>query len=192
MSGTSAKSRSTSGIACLHRSLVRAFTPAPAARASTVPNTSHASRDESTRVSTNPAAVAAMTSNTSAIKRKRTSILLEPRIIVLLFAAVRQLNQSAWLHHPLWGKGPRLTRSLCESRYSPPWGVLDRDKQLGVVKELTEIVAAAAGDSSLRERTWVLLTESLEGGWGDRRSRQPQSPERGVPPRRPRQAIERR
>jgi phenylpyruvate tautomerase PptA (4-oxalocrotonate tautomerase family) len=47
-----------------------------------------------------------------------------------------------------------------------PVGVLDRDKQLGVVEELTEIVAAAAGDSSLRERTWVLLTESPEGGWG--------------------------
>jgi hypothetical protein len=29
-----------------------------------------------------------------------------------------------------------------------PVGVLDHDKQLGVVKELTEIVAAAAGDSS--------------------------------------------
>ena len=47
-----------------------------------------------------------------------------------------------------------------------PINVLDRDKQLGVVKELTEIVAAAAGDESLRERTWVLLTESPEGGWG--------------------------
>ena len=47
-----------------------------------------------------------------------------------------------------------------------PVGVLDRDKQLGVVKELTDIVAAAAGDPSLRERTWVLLTESPEGGWG--------------------------
>jgi phenylpyruvate tautomerase PptA (4-oxalocrotonate tautomerase family) len=47
-----------------------------------------------------------------------------------------------------------------------PAGVLDRDKQLGVVKELTEIVATAAGDPSLRERTWVLLTESPEGGWG--------------------------
>jgi phenylpyruvate tautomerase PptA (4-oxalocrotonate tautomerase family) len=47
-----------------------------------------------------------------------------------------------------------------------PAGVLDRDKQLGVVKELTEIVAAAAGDPSLAERTWVLLTESPEGGWG--------------------------
>ena len=47
-----------------------------------------------------------------------------------------------------------------------PVGVLDRDKQLGVVKELTEIVTAAAGDPSLSERTWVLLTESPEGGWG--------------------------
>ena len=47
-----------------------------------------------------------------------------------------------------------------------PAGVLDRDKQLGVVNEFTEIVAAAAGDASLRERTWVVLTESPEGGWG--------------------------
>jgi phenylpyruvate tautomerase PptA (4-oxalocrotonate tautomerase family) len=47
-----------------------------------------------------------------------------------------------------------------------PAGVLDRDKQLGVVKELTEIIATAAGDPTLAERTWVLLTESPEGGWG--------------------------
>ena len=47
-----------------------------------------------------------------------------------------------------------------------PINVLDRDKQLGVVKELTEIVAAAAGDPTLTERTWVLITESPEGGWG--------------------------
>jgi phenylpyruvate tautomerase PptA (4-oxalocrotonate tautomerase family) len=47
-----------------------------------------------------------------------------------------------------------------------PAGVLNREKQLGVVKELTEIVAAAAGDPALADRTWVLLTESPEGGWG--------------------------
>jgi phenylpyruvate tautomerase PptA (4-oxalocrotonate tautomerase family) len=47
-----------------------------------------------------------------------------------------------------------------------PAGVLDRDKQLGVVKELTEIVARAADDPTLAQRTWVLLTESPEGGWG--------------------------
>ena len=47
-----------------------------------------------------------------------------------------------------------------------PINVLDREKQLGVVKELTEIVVAAAGDPSLADRTWVLITESPEGGWG--------------------------
>src|SRR5437899_8451811 len=47
-----------------------------------------------------------------------------------------------------------------------PINVLDRDKQLGVVKELTEIVAAAAGDPSYAERTWVLIAESPEGGSG--------------------------
>ena len=47
-----------------------------------------------------------------------------------------------------------------------PAGVFDRDQQLGVVKELTDIIARAAGDSSYVDRTWVLLTESPEGGWG--------------------------
>jgi phenylpyruvate tautomerase PptA (4-oxalocrotonate tautomerase family) len=47
-----------------------------------------------------------------------------------------------------------------------PVGVLNRDKQLGVVRELTDIIAAQARDASLAERTWVLLTESPEGGWG--------------------------
>jgi phenylpyruvate tautomerase PptA (4-oxalocrotonate tautomerase family) len=47
-----------------------------------------------------------------------------------------------------------------------PAGVLDRDKQLGVVKELTEIVARSANEPTLAERTWVLLTESPESGWG--------------------------
>ena len=47
-----------------------------------------------------------------------------------------------------------------------PIGVLDRAKQLGVVKDLTDIVATAAGDPSVAERTWVLLTESPDGGWG--------------------------
>jgi phenylpyruvate tautomerase PptA (4-oxalocrotonate tautomerase family) len=31
---------------------------------------------------------------------------------------------------------------------------------------LTQIVAAAAGDPSVSQRTWVLITESPEGGWG--------------------------
>jgi len=45
-------------------------------------------------------------------------------------------------------------------------GALDRDKQLAVVAELTRIVASAANDPTLAERTWVLLTEAPDGGWG--------------------------
>jgi phenylpyruvate tautomerase PptA (4-oxalocrotonate tautomerase family) len=45
-------------------------------------------------------------------------------------------------------------------------GALDRDKQLAVVRQLTDLVAAAAGDPTLVDRTWVLLTEAIEGGWG--------------------------
>ena len=45
-------------------------------------------------------------------------------------------------------------------------GPLDRDKQLAVVSRLTGIVADTAGDPSLADRTWVLLTEAPEGGWG--------------------------
>ena len=45
-------------------------------------------------------------------------------------------------------------------------GALDRAKQIALVPKLTELVAAAAGDPSLTERTWVLLTEAPNGGWG--------------------------
>jgi phenylpyruvate tautomerase PptA (4-oxalocrotonate tautomerase family) len=45
-------------------------------------------------------------------------------------------------------------------------GALDRAKQIAVVRQLTDLVAKAAGDPSLTERTWVLLTEASPGGWG--------------------------
>jgi phenylpyruvate tautomerase PptA (4-oxalocrotonate tautomerase family) len=45
-------------------------------------------------------------------------------------------------------------------------GALDRDKQIAVVRQLTDLVAKAAGDSALAQRTWVLLTEAPQGGWG--------------------------
>jgi phenylpyruvate tautomerase PptA (4-oxalocrotonate tautomerase family) len=45
-------------------------------------------------------------------------------------------------------------------------GALDRAQQLAVVEHFTDLVAEAAGDPSLRERTWVLLTEAVDGGWG--------------------------
>ena len=45
-------------------------------------------------------------------------------------------------------------------------GALDRDKQLTVVRELTDLVASAAAEPGLAARTWVLLTEAPDGGWG--------------------------
>jgi phenylpyruvate tautomerase PptA (4-oxalocrotonate tautomerase family) len=45
-------------------------------------------------------------------------------------------------------------------------GALDRDKQLAVVSRFTSMIADAAHDPSLAERTWVLLTEAVPGGWG--------------------------
>ena len=45
-------------------------------------------------------------------------------------------------------------------------GALDRDKQRAVVEQFTGLVADAGGDEALEQRTWVLLTEAVPGGWG--------------------------
>ena len=45
-------------------------------------------------------------------------------------------------------------------------GALNREKQLAVVRKFTDLVAAAAGDPPVTARTWVLLSEAIEGGWG--------------------------
>src|SRR6202167_1179887 len=43
---------------------------------------------------------------------------------------------------------------------------LDREKQISLVSQFTDLVAAPADDPTLSDRTWVLLTEAVEGGWG--------------------------
>ena len=45
-------------------------------------------------------------------------------------------------------------------------GALDRSKQLAAVENLTRVIAAAAYDRTISDRTWVLLTEAPDGGWG--------------------------
>lgn len=45
-------------------------------------------------------------------------------------------------------------------------GALNRDKQLAVVRQLTDLVASASGDPTLVKRAWVLLSEAVVGGWG--------------------------
>jgi phenylpyruvate tautomerase PptA (4-oxalocrotonate tautomerase family) len=48
---------------------------------------------------------------------------------------------------------------------TPP-NALDRSGQLGFVEEATNIVTELAGEPELAARTWVVLTEATEGGWG--------------------------
>jgi len=82
--------------------------------------------------------------------------------------ALFSTNTAAFIHEM---PADAISNASGESNYVrvqvlTPVGVLDRDKQLGVVKELTDIVAGAAADPTLADRTWVLITESPEGGWG--------------------------
>ncbi len=48
---------------------------------------------------------------------------------------------------------------------TPP-AALTREGQKQLVKEITEIVTSISGDPTQANRTWVLLTEAAEGGWG--------------------------
>jgi phenylpyruvate tautomerase PptA (4-oxalocrotonate tautomerase family) len=45
-------------------------------------------------------------------------------------------------------------------------GGLNREKQIELVRQMTDLVAKAANDPGLADRTWVLLTEAPQGGWG--------------------------
>ena len=58
-----------------------------------------------------------------------------------------------------------LARTVRIQIITPP-GALTRDGQKQLVKDATEIVADVCGDPSQTKRTWVLLTEAAEGGWG--------------------------
>ena len=58
-----------------------------------------------------------------------------------------------------------LARAVRVQIITPP-GALSRASQKQLVKDATAIIADACGDPSQAERTWVLLTEAAEGGWG--------------------------
>lgn len=61
-------------------------------------------------------------------------------------------------------------------------GALDRDKQPPVASQLTAIVAAAAGDPSLADRTRALPTEAptADGSWPATPPPTPSSPKAGA------------
>jgi len=58
------------------------------------------------------------------------------------------------------------TGSARTVRVLTPPGALTRSGQKRLVAEATEIVAKIAGDPAQAGRTWVVLTEAAEGGWG--------------------------
>jgi phenylpyruvate tautomerase PptA (4-oxalocrotonate tautomerase family) len=48
---------------------------------------------------------------------------------------------------------------------TPP-GALSREGQRALVRMATEVVARHAKDAEQSKRTWVLLSDAAEGGWG--------------------------
>ncbi len=60
------------------------------------------------------------------------------------------------------GPDPRTVRVQV---ITPP-GALSRTAQKGLVSDVTRLVAEAVGDAGQVARTWVLLSEAAEGGWG--------------------------
>lgn len=78
-------------------------------------------------------------------------------------------NTGAYIHRMPPGAvhtaGTDSARTVRIQVLTPP-GALTRDGQKSLVKEATEIVVRVSGDPMQAGRTWVLLTEAAEGGWG--------------------------
>jgi phenylpyruvate tautomerase PptA (4-oxalocrotonate tautomerase family) len=84
-------------------------------------------------------------------------------------SAAHLANTAAYIHRldprAVHTAGTRAARTVRVQILTPP-GALDRTGQKSLVAEATEIVAKIAGDPTQGARTWVLLTEAAEGGWG--------------------------
>ena len=80
------------------------------------------------------------------------------------------LNNTGVYLHRMWPPDVQTAassaaRTVRVQILTPP-SALSREGQRQLVKEATEIVAKISGDPSQAGRTWVLLTEAAEGGWG--------------------------
>jgi phenylpyruvate tautomerase PptA (4-oxalocrotonate tautomerase family) len=75
-------------------------------------------------------------------------------------AYIHRLDPSA-VHTARGGRA----RTVRVGVLTPP-GALNREAQKRLVAEVTGIVAKLSGDPGQAARTWVLLTEAAEGGWG--------------------------
>ena len=78
-------------------------------------------------------------------------------------------NTAAFIHRMEPGTvqtaAHEFARSIRVQIVTPP-GALTRKGQKELVKDVTGILADICGDPSQAQRTWVLLTEAAEGGWG--------------------------
>jgi phenylpyruvate tautomerase PptA (4-oxalocrotonate tautomerase family) len=78
-------------------------------------------------------------------------------------------NTGAYIHRmpasTVHTAGTDQARTVRVQVVTPP-AALTREGQRQFVAEATEIVARISGDPSQAGRTWVLLTEAAEGGWG--------------------------
>ena len=78
-------------------------------------------------------------------------------------------NTAAFIHlmdpHAVHTAATNSARTVRVQVITPP-AALTREGQKQLVKEITQIVAKVAGDPTQAGRTWVILTEAAEGGWG--------------------------
>jgi len=78
-------------------------------------------------------------------------------------------NTAAYIHRldpaTVHTAGTNSARTVRVQVLTPP-GALTRAGQRSLVGEATAIVAKIASDPTQAARTWVLLTEAAEGGWG--------------------------
>jgi phenylpyruvate tautomerase PptA (4-oxalocrotonate tautomerase family) len=78
-------------------------------------------------------------------------------------------NTAAYIHRmtpeTVQTAATALARTVRVQVVTPPHA-LSREGQKQVVKEMTEIVTKISGDPTQAGRTWVILTEAAEGGWG--------------------------
>lgn len=80
------------------------------------------------------------------------------------------LNNTAFFAHAMEpgtigtaaGDGARVVRVQI---ITPP-NALTRAGQIQLTREVTDVVAKLSGDPTQAGRTWVLLSEAAEGGWG--------------------------
>lgn len=102
----------------------------------------------------------------AALLERATACLVEWEKVTAIPYAVA--NTGAYLHVlparrvTAGGKADRVVRILLLT----PVGALKQEQRTGITEGLTAIVAELATNPKVRERTWVLFHEAVDGGWG--------------------------